>query len=71
MADVDERLVGVLVALLEGVDVLDRREEVEQFFVGAGDADELVLHGLDGLNDLLPLEGVSEVGDNEQEVLLF
>jgi hypothetical protein len=51
--------------------VFNWREDIGQFFVGAGDADELVLHGLDGLYNFLPLEGVGEVGDDEQEVLFF
>lgn len=71
LADVDERLIGLLVSLLERVHVLDGCEDVEQFLVAAGDADELVLHGLDGLDDLLALEGVGEVGDCEQEMLLL
>lgn len=71
MADVDQRFIGLLVPFLESVHVLDRGKDIQQFLVAAGDPDELVLHGLDGLDDLLPLERIREIGDRKQEMLLL
>lgn len=71
LADVDEGLVDFLIGLLESVDAAKRQEAVGQFVLSADDADELVLHGLDGFHDFLAFEGVIEVADHEEEVLLL
>ena len=71
MTDIEKGLIGVLVSLLKRIDILNGSEDIQEFFIGASDADEVVLHRLDGLYHFLLLERIRQIGDNKQEMFFL